>query len=100
MIYFYVFLPLRNSCDKTMPKKNAPSPRIDVHGLKVEDALYDIGEFIARQPHGVEKIVVVHGYNNGTALKDAVKRRLHSPRILEIAPSFLNPGETVIYLKR
>ena len=86
--------------NKTLGKNNTPAPRIDVHGLRVEDALYDIGEFIARQPHGVEKIVVVHGYNNGTALKDAVKSRLHSPRIQEIAPSFLNPGETVIYLKR
>lgn len=83
-----------------MAKDNARIPRIDIHGLKVEDALYDLREFIAKQPRNTERIVVVHGYNNGTALKEAVQRQLRSPRIKEIAPGFLNPGETVIYLKR
>ena len=72
---------------------------IDIHGLFVEDALERVQSFIARAPLGTEKIVVVHGYNRGTALKEAV-RRLRGPRIVEVAPSFTNEGETVIWLRR
>lgn len=53
-----------------MAKNNTPTPRIDIHSLKVEDSLYDLREFIAKQPQNTEKIVVIHGYNNGTALKE------------------------------
>ena len=53
---------------------------------------------IATAPSVTEK-VVVHGYNSGTAIKEAL-RRLHGPRIVEVSPSLLNPGETVIWLKR
>ncbi len=49
-------------------------------------------------PRGTKKIVVVHGYNRGTALKEAV-RRFRAPRVVEVAPSFVNEGETVIWLR-
>ena len=54
---------------------------------------------MAGAPPGTEKIIVVHGYNRGTALKEAV-RRLRGPRIVEVAPSFANEGETIIWLRR
>lgn len=76
------------------------SLRIDVHGLTVEDALFDVRELLSKAPKTVEKIVVVHGCNHGTRLRDAVRSQLRSPRILEICPSFFNDGETVIWLKR
>lgn len=82
-----------------MPKPNT-SLSIDIHGLYVDDALQKVREFIAKAPNTIEKIVVVHGYNNGIALQEAVRHRLHSPRIQEIAPRFGNDGETVIWLKR
>lgn len=82
-----------------MPHSPTPTIKIDVHGQYVEDALQTVRHAIAAVPRTTEKVVVIHGYNNGTAIKDAL-RRLHSPRILEIAPSLLNPGETVIWLKR
>lgn len=72
---------------------------IDVHGLYVDEAMQVVRDKIAKVPKTIEKIVVVHGYNHGTAIKDAM-RRLHSPRIREVTPSILNPGETVIWLKR
>lgn len=72
---------------------------VDVHNLYVADALQCIRDKIAQAPHTTEKIIVVHGYNNGTAIKEAL-RKLHSPRILEIAPSPLNPGITTLWLKR
>lgn len=72
--------------------------RIDIHGLFVEDALELLRERVSSAPRGTERILVVHGYNRGTALKEAV-RRLHSPRIVEISPSFTNEGETIIWLR-
>ncbi len=72
--------------------------RIDIHGMYVEDALELLRERVARAPRGTEKIVVVHGYNRGTALKEAV-RRFRTPRVVEVAPSFVNEGETVIWLR-
>ncbi len=72
--------------------------RIDLHGMYVEDAMELLRERVARAPRGTEKIVVIHGYNRGSALKEAV-RRFHSPRVVEVAPSFLNEGETVIWLR-
>lgn len=73
--------------------------RIDVHGKYVEDALQAVRKAIAASPHDTEKIVVVHGYNNGTAIKEALCR-MRGPRIVEVCPSLLNPGETVVWLKR
>lgn len=72
--------------------------RVDLHGLYVEDAMELLRERVARAPRGTEKIVVIHGYNRGSALKEAV-RRFRAPRVVEIAPSFLNEGETVIWLR-
>jgi DNA-nicking Smr family endonuclease len=72
--------------------------RIDLHGIYVEDAMELLRERVARAPRGTEKIVVIHGYNRGSALKEAV-RRFRAPRVVEIAPSFLNEGETVIWLR-
>ena len=72
--------------------------RIDLHGMYVEDAMELLRERVARAPRGTEKIVVIHGYNRGSALKEAV-RRFRSSRVVEVAPSFLNEGETVIWLR-
>ena len=72
--------------------------RVDLHGMYVEDAMELLRERVARAPRGTEKIIVIHGYNRGSALKEAV-RRFRSPRVVEVAPSFLNEGETVIWLR-
>ena len=78
--------------------KTDKSIRIDVHGMYVEDAMELLRERVAHAPRGTEKIVVIHGYNRGSALKEAV-RRFRAPRVVEVAPSFLNEGETVIWLR-
>lgn len=74
--------------------------KIDIHGLFVEEALLRVREFIARAPRSTEKIIVVHGYNKGTALAEAIRHQLHSPRIQQIDAGFFNAGETIIWLKR
>lgn len=83
-----------------MSKPTNTSLSINIHGMYVEDALKTLREFVAKAPHTVEKIIVVHGYNNGTALQDAVRHRLHCARIQEIVPSFYNEGETILWLRK
>jgi DNA-nicking Smr family endonuclease len=79
--------------------KTDRSIRIDLHGMYVEDAIALLREKVAAAPRHIEKIIVVHGYNHGTALKDAV-RRFRMPRVVEVASSFANEGETVIWLRQ
>lgn len=73
---------------------------INIHGMYVDDAMKAVRDFVNKAPRNVDKIIVIHGYNNGTALKDAVRHRLHSPRILEISPNFFNEGETTLWLRK
>lgn len=72
--------------------------KIDIHGLFVEEALEKIQHCLATASKNTERIIVVHGYNRGTALKEAV-HKIRSPRILKIESSFLNPGESYLWLK-
>lgn len=73
--------------------------RIDIHGMYVEDALHKLRNVIANAPATTEKIIVTHGYNNGTALQEAVRHRLHAPRIVEVTACFGNDGESTIWLR-
>ena len=81
-----------------MPKTNN-TIRIDVHGKYVDEAMQLIRSTIASAPRTTEKIVVIHGYNSGMAIKDMLWR-LRGPRVAEVCPSLLNQGETVVWLKR
>lgn len=94
IIYLHLHVPDRHA---TMAKTDC-SIRIDIHGMYVEDAMEVLRKRVAAAPRHIEKIIVVHGYNRGTALKDAV-RRFRAPRVIEVAPSFVNEGETVIWLR-
>lgn len=72
---------------------------IDLHGLTSAEAKKKLERELARAPREIKRLIVIHGCNNGTVLRDMV-RSLHHPRILETVPTFSNDGETVIYLKR
>jgi len=75
-----------------------PYKTIDIHGLNREQARRLLLFEIRRAPQNAEKILVIHGCNNGTVLRDMV-RSLSSPRIREIMPCFANDGESTVYLK-
>ena len=96
VVHFLLCFTPPNSFIKNMPRNLT----IDIHGKYVEDALAEVREFVRRAPKEAEKIIVIHGYNRGTALRDALRTRLRSPRIRLIEPSFFNQGETYIWLKR
>lgn len=73
---------------------------LDIHGLTGDEAKKKIRSEIEKAAAGTEKIVVIHGCNNGTVLRDVVRKNISSPRILDIIPTFSNDGETTIYLKK
>lgn len=73
---------------------------LDLHGLYVADAMERLQRAVDNAPREVERIVVIHGYNHGTSLRDAIRSRLRSPRILQVEPSFFNDGITYVWLRR
>lgn len=73
---------------------------LDIHGLTGEEAKKRILKTIEKAPAGTERIIVIHGCNNGTVLRDLVRKSIRSPRILDIVPTFSNDGETSVYLRK
>ncbi|MDR0821955.1 MAG: Smr/MutS family protein [Oscillospiraceae bacterium] len=71
----------------------------DIHGMTATEAKKHIERLISAAPADCERLVVIHGCNSGTVLRDTVRRGLRHKRILEIIPTFSNDGETSVYLK-
>lgn len=72
---------------------------IDIHGMRVDAAKFRLEAAVDGCNAEITEIVVIHGFNQGQALKEMVKDIL-SPKIKEIQPSLLNEGQTVIKLRR
>lgn len=79
-------------------KKTEKTIEIDIHGLMAEDAKKRLEHILSNAAPDVEEIRVIHGYNNGQALRDMVRKKLKHPRI-EAKLLTLNPGETRLLLK-
>lgn len=77
-----------------------PYKIIDIHGFTPEQAKRHIEFELKRAPQNAEKILVIHGCNRGTVLRDLVRGGLDSPRISEVIPCFANDGESTIYLRK
>ena len=73
---------------------------IDVHGLYVDEAFKKIKTTIMANPN-VNLLEVIHGYNSGFAIKNALKEngKTISKRISQIVEKPSNGGITLIYLK-
>lgn len=83
-----------------MAKRTGSDMKIlNVHNMTSPEAKRYIEREISRADDCVKKIVVIHGSNNGTVLRDMVRKRIKSPRIDMIVPTYANDGETTIYLK-
>ncbi|MCL2754595.1 MAG: DNA mismatch repair protein MutS [Oscillospiraceae bacterium] len=76
-----------------------PYKTIDIHGFEPSRAKRQLEFEINRAPHNAEKILVIHGCNRGTVLRDLVRTGLSCTRISEVMPCFANDGESTIYLK-
>lgn len=83
-----------------MDKRRSFYKTIDIHGFTCEQAKRLLLFEINRAPKGEKKLLIIHGCNNGTVLRDMVRNDLNSPRISEIMPCFANDGETTVFLKK
>lgn len=71
----------------------------DIHGMRVADAQFRLETLIASCGAQIRAICVIHGCNNGTALRDMV-RALEAPGLRKVCPDPFNDGQTILYLKR
>lgn len=78
----------------------ARSFEVDLHDLLLEDALAKIRYIVRFAPKTTRGIYVVHGYNQGTAIKRALTvKNLRSKRVKCINPVYQNKGQSVIVFK-
>lgn len=79
-------------------REPAPPRRIDLHGLRVEEAMARvIGEIDRALLDGADRLEVLHGKGSGR-IKDALHHQLASMRVVvsfELDPD--NPGVTWVY---
>ena len=78
-----------------------PIIEVDVHGLYVNEAISKIEKFINTATPAVYRIRVIHGYNRGQSIKDAIYRELGfglCPKVKRIVAGD-NQGITELVLK-
>lgn len=71
---------------------------IDLHGMDVDEAKYQLIQEINNCDNTIWRIVAIHGYNRGTAIKDMIRYELRHKKIKKINAD-LNKGITLIELK-
>ena len=49
---------------------------IDCHGMTAEQAVSSVEKKVNSAPSGTYRIRVIHGFNGGTKIRDAVRREL------------------------
>jgi DNA-nicking Smr family endonuclease len=71
---------------------------VDIHGMMEIEAKKYLERYIVDLPKGTHELRVIHGYKSGQALKNMVRSKLRSKRIIRVRAS-INPGESVIDIK-
>ena len=72
---------------------------IDIHGMNQFQAKTTINATLKKATSNVYTIRIIHGYHNGTALRDMLRREYRShPRILRVELT-MNPGITEFILR-
>ena len=76
--------------------------QLDLHSFTLKEAKEIIKkEIINCYNNNINTLEIIHGYNNGTSIKNYLKnsKELRSLKeVKEIIPSLLNSGKSIIYL--
>jgi len=73
--------------------------KIDLHGLRQEEAMKVIDRAIASAGPATYQLQLIHGYNRGTNLRSMIYDWYrYEPKVKRIMPGD-NPGITVLVLK-
>jgi len=78
-----------------------PIIEIDCHGMLVDQAIRKIEYTVHTAPAGTYRVRVIHGFNSGTRIKDAILREFGyglEPKVKRIAPGD-NQGITDLILR-
>lgn len=73
--------------------------QVDIHYMTVMQAKSFLLQLFNKLEPNIEEVVVIHGFNKGTALKDLVLNEFKHPKIQSKYPA-LNSGRTRIFIKR
>lgn len=77
----------------------APFVKVDLHGLRQEEAIKVIDEAIAAADSTTYQIQLIHGYNRGTSLRSMIYEEYrYEKKIRRIIPGE-NQGITILVLK-
>ena len=80
-------------------RRNGNVIEADIHGMNPTQARRELLGLLDRLPEGVTELRVIHGYRGGDSLRDMVQHSLAHPRIARKMQSFMNEGETKIFLR-
>ena len=69
------------------------SIKVDVHGLKCREARRFINNLI-NLLRMTFQLIIIHGYNHGTAIKDMLKNNFSNSHVMGIYPDCYNQGVT------
>lgn len=73
--------------------------KIDLHGLRQEEAIRVIDRAIREADAGTYQIRLIHGYNRGTSLRTMIYDEYRcEPKVKRIIPGD-NPGITVLVMR-
>ena len=70
---------------------------VDLHKMHTWEAKYYMERLLVKLDPKIKEVVVIHGYNNGTALRNVVRNELKSKRVKRWLVS-LNAGITRLIL--
>lgn len=73
--------------------------RMDIHSYTLEEAIITLQNTLDNLEYNKKVIIVIHGYSTGSILLKGIRNNLQHDRIEKIIP-VLNPGITLIYLKK
>ena len=73
--------------------------KVDLHGLRQEEAIKVIDKAIAAADSTTYQIQLIHGYNRGTSLRSMIYDEYrYEKKVKRIVPGD-NPGITILVLK-
>lgn len=78
--------------------RNGSVATVDLHGMRTEDARFRLEHFLTHAPREVKEVMVIHGFNSGTALRDMIRQDFSHPRIKSVLKT-LTDGQTRLILK-
>ena len=78
---------------------SAPFVKVDLHGLRQQEAIKVIDRAIAAADSTTYQIQLIHGYNRGTNLRSMIYEEYrYEKKIKRIIPGD-NPGITILVMK-